>query len=205
MYAATTVLALATLASTVSATLNINNWCNVPVYVYQSNCGSCDKGSNDACNQSPYVIGAGNGGSILRLDWIRNNCGTSVKISKNDPGFNSGILQFEYTYASGDGLYWDVSNIDGAGAGRAGTPFYHDNVKATPTDAGAGQGTCQKIRCPANQLCVDAYNHPDDVRTRWCPLNTGDMWLDLCEPTEFFNNKRELPAREARRAIAFTA
>jgi hypothetical protein len=123
----------------------------------------------------------------LALDWIANGDGTSVKISKTSD-FGSGILQFEYTMSS-DGLYWDLSDLDGAGSGLVGTPFANDNVKVSPTGDGEGSGTCVKIRCAAGTVCTDAYQNPDDNNTRFCPADTGDMWLDLCEATDLFNNK----------------
>ncbi|KAK3937133.1 hypothetical protein QBC46DRAFT_417090 [Diplogelasinospora grovesii] len=198
MYTTTSVLTLAALASTATASLKINNWCSETVYIYQSNNGLCDSGPNAICSGSPgaapYVIPAGSGqsSSVIDLGWIKNGHGTAVKMSKGDASFRSGILQYEYTWAPGDGLYWDLSDLDGSGPGLVGTPFAHDNVKIGPTGAGEGQGTCVKIRCAAGQLCRNAYQTPDDSDTRWCPLDTGDMWIDLCQPTPAFNNKREV-------------
>ncbi|KAH8892210.1 hypothetical protein GQ53DRAFT_841045 [Thozetella sp. PMI_491] len=178
------------LVSTASATLNINNWCSSTIYIYQSNGGGCNSGPNGICQgnagAAPFVVNPGN---IIYLGWIQNGQGTSVKISKGDVNFNSGILQFEYAFTNG--LYWDLSNLDGSASGLVGTPFYHDNVKISPTGAGEGQGTCLKIRCPAGQICLDAYQNPDDVKTRFCPLNTGDFWVDLCQPQAQFVTKRE--------------
>ncbi len=148
---------LAALAATASAgQFKINNWCNVPVFVYLSNGGSCNKGPNGQCQGqggAPFRI---NSREIKGFDWIRDS-GTSVKISKNDEGFGSGILQFEYTYATRDGLYWDLSDLDGRGPGLVGTPFFNDNVKLSPTGNGEGRGTCVKIRCRAGQVCLDSY------------------------------------------------
>jgi hypothetical protein len=92
------------------------------------------------------------------------------------------------------GLYWDLSNLDGAGAGLVGTPFAADNVKVSPTGNGAGAGTCLQIRCKANTVCLDAYQTPDDPKTRWCPANVGNFWIDLCQPLAGFNSKRGLLA-----------
>lgn len=172
--------------------------CNQDVYIYQSNNGGCDHGPNNICSSkpgaSPIRIPAGKGkGSVHNLNWVSNGKGTSVKISKAK-NFASGILQFEYTMSSA-GLYWDLSNLDGKGSGLVGTPFANDNVKVSPTGAGLGSGTCNKIRCKAGQVCQDAYQHPDDVATKFCPANTGAMWIDLCEPTSGFNSKRSIGAR----------
>jgi hypothetical protein len=96
------------------------------VYIWQSP-GTCNQGPNGICDYNggtPWKINAGNGqSSVLNLGWF-NNVGTSVKISK-DAAFDAGILQFEYTLAS-DGLYWDLSDLDGAGGGLVGTPFRND-------------------------------------------------------------------------------
>lgn len=90
----------------------------------KSNNGGCDSGPNGFCSTSagaaPFHIPAGNGqSSILALGWIQNGFGTSVKISK-DAAFDNGILQFEYAFT--DNMYWDLSDLDGSGAGLVGTP-----------------------------------------------------------------------------------
>jgi hypothetical protein len=74
-------------------------------------------------------------------------------------------LQYEYSIANGI-LFWDLSDIDGAGAASNGSPFYAQNVKITPTGNGVGEGTCAAFKCPANEVCVQAYNAPDEVKTR---------------------------------------
>lgn len=70
-----------------------------------------------------------------------------------------------------------------------------DNVKISPTGTGSGSGTCVKVVCPAGIVCKDAYNTPDQEATHTCPLNTAEMYLDLCEPTGPFNSKREVAFR----------
>ncbi|KAI9650225.1 hypothetical protein NHQ30_000238 [Ciborinia camelliae] len=192
--------ALAVFASTASASLTINNWCSEDVYIYKSNNGGCNAGSNGACstdsNASPWRIPAGNGASsILNLPWDTDGQGTAVKIAKtSDWQTTPPILQFEYTWVTGQysALYWDLSDLDGSGSGLVGTPFMNDNVKVSPTGTGSGSGTCNKLRCASGALCKDAYNTPDQAATRACPLTTGNMWLDLCEPTSLFSSKREI-------------
>jgi len=98
---------LSALATTALAgTLNFNNWCSVPVFIYRSSGGSCNFGPNGICQGQP---GAApwrvNSGTIARFDWVRDS-GTSLKVSKNDASQASGILQFEYTWASNNGIYW---------------------------------------------------------------------------------------------------
>ncbi|KAJ3136781.1 hypothetical protein HK100_001285 [Physocladia obscura] len=155
--------------------LNIHNWCGVDVTVQLSHDGSCNYGPGGSASNcgGDWAIAPN---SITNFPWIADSEGTSVKISKSGV---SGILQFEYTLS--DNLYWDLSDLDGSGPGLVGTPFSGDNVKVSPTGNGSGSGTCVQLKCPAGQLCVDAYQNPDDSDTRACPTNTGVMWLDLCE------------------------
>jgi hypothetical protein len=139
--------------------------CSQPVYIYQSNDGGCDKGPNGICQgqpgAAPYTLPPGTQGQSIA--WINNGQGTSVKVAK-DPSFGQ-ILQVEYTF-TGPTLFWDLSNLDGAGASVTGTPFAADNVKISPSGAGLGTGTCNVIKCTANQVCADAYQHPDDTATK---------------------------------------
>ena len=67
---------------------------------------------------------------------------------------------------TGPTLFWDLSNLDGAGSSVTGTPFASDNVKISPSGTGVGTGTCNVIKCTANQICADAYQHPDDTATK---------------------------------------
>ncbi len=181
---------LLTIASYVSATLNIHNWyvmqcpnptpflyvlvlmtsrCEEPVYIWQSNNGDCDKGPNGLCfwqeGSAPWPVDSG---TILQLDWIANNFGTAVKIAKTQAD-NDGILQFEYTMGNG-GNYWDLSNLDGLGANLVGTPFSSDNVRIVPIGPGTGTGGghCEPILCPGGQTCTDAYLNPEDTKTHVC-------------------------------------
>ncbi|PQE03445.1 Antigenic thaumatin protein [Rutstroemia sp. NJR-2017a BBW] len=186
--------ALAVLASTASASLTINNWCSSDVYIFQSTGGSCDKGTNGLCstdkNATPWHIKAGNGASsTLTLPFGTDGKGTSIKIAKvSNWSTQPPVLQFEYSWTVGQyaGLYWDLSDLDGSGSGLVGSPFTQDNVKISPTGAGTGSGSCLVLKCPSGALCKDAYNVPDQTATRSCPLNTGTMWIDLCEPKATF-------------------
>lgn len=105
-----------------------------------------------------------------------------MKISKV-ASFDQGILQFEYTVDQDEdpGIYWDLSNLDGAGSGLVGTPFANDNVKISTTGDGSNVNSCNKIRCPAGQVCDGAFlAYNDDAKVHWCPSDTGVMWVDLC-------------------------
>lgn len=185
----TAAAALVLAAATVSAgSLKINNWCSTDVYIKQSSSGSCDYGATGSCADKPWVIKASNGkGNVMSLPWNRTTpAGTSVKIAKT--ASLSQIIQMEYDFS--DQLYFDLSNLDGAGSGRTGTPFANDNVKVSPTGTGANIGNCIQIKCPAGQVCKKAYQAPDDHDTFVCPLNAGDIWVDLCEPTAPFNSRK---------------
>lgn len=194
-------------ATTATADLKINNWCNNDVYFYQSTDGSCDKGPNGICRgaagAAPYHIPASHGaGNIFSFNWIKGPSGTSIKIGRTPDV--SPILQLEYDFS--DQLYFDLSNLDGAGAGRTGTPFANDNVKVSPTGIGANLGSCTQVKCVAGQVCKRAYQSSGDPDTLVCPLNAGDMYLDLCEPTAQFNSrKRETHGRHARKHLTALA
>ena len=184
-------VALAAMTPGALANLIINNWCGVGVSLVQSHDAGCDFGVNGNCisdGDTPWTIAPGTGESTLELGYIADGIGTSVKISKDD--VSEGVLQFEYNVVQGEfgGLYWDLSDLDGSGGGLVGTPFRDQNVKVTPTGNGAGQNTCVVIRCKANDVCLDSYQHPDDPNTRTCPLDTGHLYLDLCIPDGPFNN-----------------
>ena len=173
------------------ASLKINNWCNVGVSMVISQFGGCDTGVDGRCirdGSQPWRLGPGNGGSILNHPWRGE--AVSLKISKNGV---PGVLQFEYSRTSGEwgGLWWDLSDLDGKGNGLVGTPFAKNNVGVSPTGNGSGKGTCVKIRCRAGKVCLDSYQHPDDPNTKYCPANTGNMWLDLCMPGNMFNQRLE--------------
>ena len=135
------------------------------MYIYQSNAGGCNKGANGICQGAagaePWTLNPGQQG--LTIPWINNGQGTSIKIAK-DSSFGQ-ILQFEYC-VTGPTLFWDLSNLDGAGASVTGTPFASDNIKISPSGTGVGTGTCNVIKCTANQICADAYQHPDDTATK---------------------------------------
>jgi hypothetical protein len=106
--------------------------------------------------------------------------GISVKIARGDsPG---GVLQLEYSLT--DHFYWDLSDLDGGGAGVVVSPFRDKNVVVTPTGHGANEGEnkCYTLACPAGLTCQEAYQFPEQSATRTCPADTGDLVLDLCLP-----------------------
>jgi len=155
---------LAAIAGKTTATLNINNWCGQDVQYWQSTGAGCDAGPNGICYDQPgaypWTISPGN---IDYVPWVQDPQGTSIKIALGDNTWLSGVLQFEYTLA--DNLYWDLSDLDGAGSGVVGSPFLNQNVKVSPTGNGAEQNSCIQIRCPAGTLCAGAYNDPNQMAT----------------------------------------
>jgi hypothetical protein len=42
----------------------------------------------------------------------------------------------------------------------------------TPVGEGTGVGTCVTLGCPAGQICLDAYQQPDDSDTRVSTLSS---------------------------------
>lgn len=103
--------------------------------------------------------------------------GTSVKIARYPGG---GVLQLEYTKT--DHMYWDLSDLDGGGAGVVVSPFRDAHVRLTPTGNGVGEGVnkCWTLDCPAGLTCQESYQDPNQEATRVCPADTGDLILDLC-------------------------
>ncbi|KAG9256200.1 uncharacterized protein F5Z01DRAFT_634529 [Emericellopsis atlantica] len=181
------VIVVAMLTPGALSNLMINNWCGAGVSMVKSKYGNCDHGPDGRCIRDggvPWYIPPGSGQSILSHAWDGET--VSLKLSKD--GSPPGVLQFEYSQTFGEwgGIWWDLSDLDGSGNGLVGTPFRNDNVGVTPTGSGSGQGTCVKIRCGAGSVCLDSYQHPDDPNTKYCPLDTGDMWLDLCMPPDLF-------------------
>ncbi|KXJ88057.1 hypothetical protein Micbo1qcDRAFT_207806 [Microdochium bolleyi] len=183
---------LAAFAATGSAgQLKIKNHCSSTVNIRIAHGADCEKGQGGKCikdGAKPYQIKKD---GTTAFSWIGDGKGASVKIWKGDA---NQVLQFEYTVTKTGaykGLYWDLSNIDGKGPGLAGTPFASDNVHAKPTGKGFGSGTCKAVKCKKNEICRDAYNKPEERKTRHCPVDTGDMWLALCQPDSQFNARSE--------------
>ena len=123
---------------------------------------------------------------------IGGNVGVSIKVSREHSS-NSGVWQFEY--AISDHLYWDVSDLDGAGPGKVASPFFDANVRVTPTGKGAQQGEngCYTLWCRAGETCVEAYQFPEQEATNTCPLGTGDLIVDMCLSDEEMEGGSQVP------------
>ncbi|TVY14547.1 Secreted thaumatin-like protein cetA [Lachnellula arida] len=174
---------VAFVAPTLGGNINIMNWCSKDVQAWQSHNGGCNAGPNGICSghsgAAPFDIPANH--HSIGIPLISDGEGSSIKMTFSN-GDSSNPLQYEYTIAGGN-LFWDLSAINSPGPSD---PFYKEDVKVTPTGKGVGTGTCTALKCPANQVCADAYNAPEEVKTRACPADTGDMWVDLCMPTQSF-------------------
>ncbi|KAJ1323546.1 hypothetical protein MN608_10790 [Microdochium nivale] len=185
---------MAALATTGSAgSLKIKNHCSATTNIRIAHANKCEfgQGGQTKCinkGAKPYQIKTG---KSISFSWIGDGQGASVKMYKD--AFNK-VLQFEYALTKTGaykGLYWDLSDIDGAGPDHAGTPWRKDNVHIKPSGNGAGSGTCEPLKCKANEICRDSYQRPADKKTRYCPVNTGDMWIALCQPNSQFNARAE--------------
>lgn len=148
--------------------------CDSTVYLYEASAGGV---SGD-----PIAVEAGD--SVSR-DWVGGGDGTSLKIGTSED-FQDGVLQFEYARPD-DGIYWDVSDIDGA-------PFRDSGVTVTPSGSGesaedieartlrarAGDGNCAPISCAAGEVCDEAFQTPTDNDVHFCPNDVDDFAIDLC-------------------------
>lgn len=177
------VITAAALAQGALARLIVNNWCDDGVYIRTAQGAGCETGKGGCIGEGnkPWHLGPGKDKTTWKHSWAGE--AISIKIGKEG---HEGILQFEYS-SKPEGIWWNLSDLDGEGPGLVGTPFRDDNVGVTPNGNGVGQGTCVKIRCAANSVCLDSYQHPDDPNTKYCPRNTGDMVLDLCMPKDMFS------------------
>ncbi|CAG8950079.1 hypothetical protein HYFRA_00008312 [Hymenoscyphus fraxineus] len=174
-------------ASVASASLNVHNFCSYPIYIKQSHNGGCNKGTNTkTCDGAspPFVVKAG---ATYNLPMFTDkNSATSVKIAREQ---NMGkVTQFEYT-PTDNTMFWDLSDIDGAGAARTGSPFKEANLKVSPVGKDLGAGTCKAIKCKKNEVCKDAYQFPDQTATHSCPMSTTTFTLDICVPDAQFTRR----------------
>ncbi|KAF4633119.1 hypothetical protein G7Y89_g5001 [Cudoniella acicularis] len=187
------VIALTALFATsvFASNLQVINNCGNPVYIRTSHNGACDVGADGTtCYGTPFEVDQG---QTQQFDFIADGEGTSIKIATN-ADVNNGILQFEYTVS--DNIYWDVSDLDGVGAARVGSPFSGDNVWTGPVGGSSvGQGTCTPVICLANQICQDAYQQPDQKATHGCQDMSTNFQMFLCSGNAY----------KSRRAISFNA
>jgi hypothetical protein len=148
--------------------------CNSPIYVKENNAVfnvndpfRCDMGPNkgpcpqDATQSEPWTI---EGGSSTTIDMYKSD-GTSVKISREKSwGTVPKVTQFEYTQTP-DTFFWDISDLDGQGNNRVGSPFYDQNVMAYTNGDPGNSKSCIPVKCAKNEICKDAYQFPDQKAT----------------------------------------
>lgn len=179
--------------------------CTYPIYIKQSHNGGCNVGTDkNQCDDKspPYVVNP-NGGTVSIPLFNEIPLGTSVKIAKVTN--MAKITQFEYTPTK-DLMFWDLSDIDGAGPARAGSPFFDQNIRAVPVGKGVGVNTCKPITCKKNQVCKESYQFPDQVATKVrlfteklkfmranttqsCPPTVTTWQMDFCVPDAQFTRR----------------
>jgi hypothetical protein len=200
------------------------------VYVKESNAiinqqpgFACDMGPDkgpcptQATNTEPWTV---QGGGSTSLE-IHPKGATSIKISKDNNWITPKVTQFEYNQDP-DKFWWDVSDIDGNGRARAGSPFFSENVMAW-TDGDVGDSkTCIPVKCKANEMCKDAYQFPDQKATHvclipglsWpsftnlpqsCPAHTNDFTMEFCVSDADFDAKQLPQAFVGKRSVSFVA
>ena len=98
--------------------------------------------------------------------------GISIKLSPD--GSTSSVAQFEFTLTPGQGVYYDISNING-------NPFQQGGTNLVPSIQNDPDfPTCVTVNCPAGAgTCTEAYNLPNDLATKVCP-DTVDLTFNLC-------------------------
>ncbi|PVH86116.1 hypothetical protein DL98DRAFT_583199 [Cadophora sp. DSE1049] len=182
--------------------------CKTDIHVWKWNRAKrCDAGYDGRCNNDPNVlpqtISAGsrsNGGRIQEwrlettnsADWahwkdwtIRFKIYRELDLKKN-------YMEFRYTTRDDIGpdkglLRWSL--IDEKGI------FKNEKVKVTPNPMSSIGGDCQIIRCEKDQnWCNQGRERKVEefVHCRFEPGTESIMWLDICEPKRFFNNRRRV-------------
>lgn len=157
LLARTTLLAF--LGSAFASKIHIVNNCKSNIYYRQSSGGGYE----------PDNVPLGSGFS--------QDAGQSVSIkfskSPNKNGGKEPIVQFEF-HADEKDIYYDTSNIDG-------NPFQAEGTHLQPSvGPSTDHPSCVTVDCPAGgAVCTQAYNQPDDVRTKVCAAST-DLTFTLC-------------------------
>jgi hypothetical protein len=148
--------------------------CDTPIYVKENNAVynvndpfRCDMGPDkgpcppNALDTTPWQI---EGHSQITINMYPAD-GTSVKISRESKwGAVPKVTQFEYTQTP-DTFFWDISDLDGEGNNRVGSPFFNDNVMAYTNGNPGGSKSCIPVKCKKNEVCKDAYQFPDQKAT----------------------------------------
>ncbi|KAK0701392.1 hypothetical protein B0T21DRAFT_397599 [Apiosordaria backusii] len=177
--------------------LQVHNHCNFPLYWWHSaiaeDPNACDRGVNGQCIGKGGEPFEAQPGQTYAYPWWKNDKGVSAKIRRGDKVPNkyqlqAPVFQFEYCHCTqgepwDQGLWWDLSDIDGGGPGLYDSPFNDQNVYVQVTGAGSADpqyNTCRNLKCKKNERCENVYQEWDDPDARRCPLNTGEIHLHMC-------------------------
>ncbi|KAK0103019.1 hypothetical protein ONS95_000797 [Cadophora gregata] len=169
----------------VPGSINIKNLCPYSVYIWDRITDGCqDQGVNTICKSDggePYVVAKPVPVSGMPTKMVINayteflsasanweNLPRAIKISRDgdmsaDPKAH---LELSYGLSYADKFRWALTSI--------GPAFRDENIKVTPSGAGAGQGDCKTVACPKNDP----------------KCNDGDRYsprLHMCEPQPTIN------------------
>ncbi|KAH7383614.1 hypothetical protein BKA64DRAFT_760466 [Cadophora sp. MPI-SDFR-AT-0126] len=174
----------------------------------------CDVGKDGRCNNNPNVLpttvqpgSRSNGGSIEEFplettnsqDWLNWLVWTiRIKIYR-DLDLSKNYMEFRYTMKDDTDpdrglLRWSI--IDEKGL------FKNENVKVTPTPLNILGGDCQIIRCEKGQDWCNQGRERKVEKFVDCRGHPEIIWLDLCEPKRFSNNRRRRDINDGRKLIA---
>ncbi|KAJ5469351.1 Secreted thaumatin-like protein calA [Penicillium diatomitis] len=103
------------------------------------------------------------GGGTYSEGWQINPNGGGISIKLSTTQSQSSVLQFEYT-VNKDKLYWDMSSIDMS----PDSPFVKAGFSAIPSDSSCTTAVCK----PGDANCAQSYQHPNDVNTLSCSVNS---------------------------------
>lgn len=149
------IAALAAIPAVFAGSAVVHNKCECDIYLWSI--------ANSA-DVTMETLTAGNASYSETYRTNPDGGGISIKIAKLDT--QSTITQFEYT-VSGETIFYDVSNINGY-------PFQAEGLALNPSVE-----SCPSVTCPAGTDCSEAYNLPDDVRTKGCS-SEADLVMVIC-------------------------
>lgn len=104
------------------------------------------------------------GGGTYSEDWQTNSDGGGISIKMSTSESEDSVLQFEYT-ENGEKLFWDLSSINL----DSNSDFISQGFQATPSDSSCKSASCS----PGDSNCAETYQHPNDVDTNSCSLDSG--------------------------------
>lgn len=185
-------LALVAFSSGALAKVTINNHCDKGIAIRVAHGGDkCEAGETGCLNQQGYKPWRLEAGGSFDWDWNQNSWTDAVNIKMQlDGDSESQVFQYEYSI-NNQGLFWDLSDLDGAGGGLLGSEIARHDLKMSVSGATGSGPTCKSFKCLGERVCPHLYNNPNDVNTSTCPQDTGDQILDLCVSKEMFGQAEE--------------